>query len=436
MELEIDDNFCSGQEVKKITKYINKVKGTNSCFNYSEDETGISMEIPINNSHIFRSLFKRISRKLSLNEPDSNGSFRIRIYKGSEYHPKHTDYYYTDGKFLVQTGMLYLTTIKKGGRTVFPSHKSGKKIRSKEGRFINWRSGNIKGKEYLDSLHYSEPPGNTTRIVLLYFVYQKTNYRFYLDSDTDEVTILLKKKKGWKSFPETLWFKTKNQSYFKPKYETIIDYCDMSSYSGCVNNPNFTDILNNKYKMFKFAKHSKYIPKTYLVSNGKIEHNPHFSNDLYFVKEDTEEAGKGIRITSNPNELNFDLSKNYVIQHAIKEPFCINNKKTSTRYFVLLTRNNIDDYKLYIYNKAYIIISDVDYVSDSKDLQIQCQNDWHCVNDLDFEKKYGYTHLINNYDFSDKFLRKIRKMTPKFLKILKILNQMIKNIVLVCLLWT
>ena len=453
MKLNIYDNFLSNDEVTLLINDLNNQEIKPYLNNYKKDETSISFEMPSNLTGNVRNCFNKLKSKMNITDNKLyNNTIRVRRYKENESHPDHTDYYFSDNTFLVESAIIYLNDIEKGGETVFPNTKTLKEknnedsihhngvlventndkveILSRKGRLITWDSGNNRGDEYKESLHYSVAPINTERIVLLYFKYVRKddNIKYYINSHNDDISKVLKKRTNWNEFPSKIYFTTNNKNpVYQPKYNAIIDYCDIESQCILDTSPNYTSIINNKYNMCKYAQQNsleKYIPFTRFSSNGIIENNAKFEKNVYFVKEDIKEARYGIRITKNPLKLKYKKTINYVIQNSVKNPLLINGCKTSCRFFIIIERIN-NKYILYVYNKAYIIISDNIFNKKSIDLQTQCQNDWHCVNDKSYEVKYGHTYLLN--DFKDlpvnELFISMYVMLSKFLKNIKNIKQ-------------
>lgn len=195
-------------------------------------------------------------------------------------------------------------------------------------------------------------PKNTSIIEKI----KDTFYRKKKKKFTSQIlTISYSHKKGSKKYCR-IWYKYKMDNLIRSdKDVTLIDpyieksdYCNISEFS----NTSYrlysfnTKLFENKYKTGLFLDEFNCIPMKY---NNNISIN---NNKLWYVKPIRGSLGKGIIITSNPN--NYQNEKNkYLIEESISMHLK-RGRRWDMRLYVYHTINSEGKLSTYIYNNGIV----------------------------------------------------------------------------------
>jgi len=199
---------------------------------------------------------------------------------------------------------------------------------------------------------------NIIEKVLTCCVHPHTNLSLY-NNICDQLV-----ENGWK----------KLQFDYKKKY----NWCSSSRYSKiCGVDLDTYKYWQDKFYMYTMLKKQKYIPKTYIILNGKwIYRNKPLNDELFFVKKCNSDSAKGNHLFNKILDVEEYSKKNnftYIVQPSIKTD-TYQNKKYDIRIWGSLVSQNHISFDLVYYKYGKIRLANNEFEKDSLDPNIQMTN--------------------------------------------------------------
>lgn len=169
----VQDNFTT----EEVCQHVLAQYGTREALAargiaWTQNETGLSGELPIVADPVLVGLVEQITEILGFRCVLLNDTLRFRRYSIGDFHPLHMDKYVIRDAYLVATAIVYLTDTVEGGETFFPDAlPEPVSIQSKAGRLAIWFNYEPNGDVDKRSAHRSQKLVAGDKANLAYFVY-------------------------------------------------------------------------------------------------------------------------------------------------------------------------------------------------------------------------------------------------------------------------